>query len=66
MDQANSIRPPKVFLILPFQRVAGRTKAQGETTIVPAWATDRPSIALYPLQTPTKRLGGPSPALQAS
>ncbi len=31
----------KVFLILPFQGVAGRTEAQGEKLIVPAWAADR-------------------------
>ena len=32
----------EVFIILPFERVAGCTEAQGENLIVPAGATDRP------------------------
>ncbi len=34
--------PTKVFLVLPFQRVASRTETQGENFIVPAGAADGP------------------------
>ena len=32
----------EVFFVLPFQRVASRTKSQGENFIIPAGAADRP------------------------
>ena len=33
---------PEILLVLPFERVAGRTQAQGKHLRVPAWAVHDP------------------------
>ena len=49
-------KPSKILLILPLQRVAGRTQAKGEHLRLPAWAMHDPLTNTFHFPAPATYL----------